>query len=218
MNFKSKSDSPLDWKKILVVIVVVGLAGYTWYTEGKSENGNEVAVFNDDSRSEEPGDAQRPSDRDADFGRTNTDSRDANLDSASNDSASTDSEFLVSIGGDRFQSPAGLIYGMGGGGEHRIDHVMRHARDDPGRPAHGVFHGDRNEILQLLDEVYELIKSDSPAVDSESSRGNMAYTVKLDRKVGYEGGQKGRRNGNRDLESVRLILDGNKVITAYPYR
>jgi hypothetical protein len=40
----------------------------------------------------------------------------------------------------------------------------------------------------------------------------------MQRKVGYEGGQKGKRKGYPALENVKLILDGNRVITAYPSR
>ena len=40
----------------------------------------------------------------------------------------------------------------------------------------------------------------------------------MQRKVGYEGGQKGKRKGYPSLQNVKLILDGNRVITSYPSR
>jgi hypothetical protein len=126
--------------------------------------------------------------------------------------------FLQPAGGRNLKSPAGLIYGMGPDGEHRVDHVMRHARDDLARPSHGVFDGDQQAILQTIDDAYELIKSKSKYVKTEPSQGNTAYSVSLGRRIGYEGGEKGQRSNNKPLKSIRLILDGDRVITAYPYR
>ena len=107
---------------------------------------------------------------------------------------------------------------MGPRGEHRVDHVLRHGRDMPERPVHSVFEGGRNDILAVIDEAYSLVKSNSPRARSSNSRGNDEHTVRMQRKVGYEGGQKGKRKGYPALENVKLILDGNRVITAYPSR
>lgn len=126
--------------------------------------------------------------------------------------------FLQPAGKGTLRSPEGLVYWVGQGRENRIEHVMLHAKDIPGKPSHGVFDGDHQAILELLDEAYQLVKAKSRYVKSEESQGNMAYTVSLGRRIGYEGGEKGQRSGNRPLKSVRLILDGNRVITAYPYR
>ena len=207
MNVKASKPARLHWKKILIFAVLVLIAGYKWYTENSNSQPNrqnDVANV-DDSRYE----AKLPSEFEVDaIGSTET----------ASSSATREKEFLEPLGNNRFRSPAGLIYGMGSGGEHRIDHVMRHARDDPGRPAHGVFEGDRDSILQLLDEAYEMVKSRSKYVKSEPSRGNTAYTISMGREVGYDGGQKGKRNNHRSLKSIRLVLDENRVITAYPYR
>lgn len=131
---------------------------------------------------------------------------------------SVSDSFLQPAGGRNLKSPAGLLYYVGPGGENRVEHVMRHSRDDPDRPSHGVFDGDQDTILKLLDEAYGMIKAKSKSVKTEASQGNTAYTVSLGRRIGYEGGEKGDRSGNRPLKSLRLILNGNQVITAYPYR
>lgn len=127
---------------------------------------------------------------------------------------------LKEVGRDRYQSPAGLLYTMGPRGEHRIEHVMRHAHDQPNRPTHGVFigDGDQDTVLKLVDDAYELVKSKSPRAQYESSKGNDKYDVDMQRKVGFEGGQKGKHSNNRSLNKVRMILDGNRVITAFPVR
>ena len=127
---------------------------------------------------------------------------------------------LNEVGRDRYESPAGLLYTMGPRGEHRIEHVMRHATDQPNRPAHGVFmgNGDQDAVLKIIDDAYELVKSKSPQAQYESSKGNDKYDVDMQRKVGFEGGKKGQRSNNRALNKVRMILDGNRVITAFPVR
>jgi len=106
-------------------------------------------------------------------------------------------------------------------GEHRIEHVMRHSRDMASRPAHGVFigNGDRDTVLQLIDDAWKLAEAKSPKAKYEKSRGNDAWTVNMGRKVGFDGGKKGQRNGGKSLNSIKLILaNGNQVITAYPVR
>ena len=110
---------------------------------------------------------------------------------------------------------------MGARGEHRIDHVMRHSRNMADRHAHGVFigDGDRDTVLKLIDDAWELAEAKSPKAKYEKSKGNDAWTVNMGRKVGYDGGQKGQRNGGKSLNSIKLILaKRNQVITAYPVR
>ena len=128
---------------------------------------------------------------------------------------------LKEVGRDRYESPAGLLYTMGPRGEHRIEHVMRHANDQPNRRgSHGVFmgNGDQDAVLKIIDDAYDLVKSKSPRAKYESSKGNDKWDVDMQRKVGFEGGQTGQKNNNRSLNSVRMILDGNRVITAFPVR
>ena len=120
----------------------------------------------------------------------------------------------------RLRSPAGLIYGMGPNGEHRVDHVLRHSVDDAGRPGiHGVFEGGRNKTLEVIDEAYELVKAHSKRVEQQNSDERTTFTVNMERKVGYEGGKAGKQNNHPQLRRVRLVVeDENIVITAYPCR
>jgi hypothetical protein len=223
MNARSNG-KPIDWKRVGVIAVVLLIAGYQyshptlekWLGRSlpslSSEQDTQQAQQDSSSQSranDSRYDAKLPT---ATEPRSNQSSAGA---SASNAESQT---FLRSIGRDNLQSPAGLIYGMGPRREHRVDHVMRHARDMPNRPVHSVFDGDKNSILRLLDEAYELVKSDSDQVRSFNSRGNDEHTIRMNRQVGYEGGQKGKRKGYPTLRNVKLILDGNRVITAYPSR
>lgn len=218
MNFQSSKPGKPGWKKILIVAVILLIAGYQWYSENakRKDVQNDIAVVDvNDSRY----DARLPEEFEA--GNPNGAVGSPKVEAASSQSDSStrrSADLFVSVGRNKLKSPAGLIYGMGGGGEHRVDHVMRHAKDDPSRPSHGVFDGDKDSILRLIDEAYEMVKSNSRYVKTESSQGNTAYTISMGRVVGYEGGQKGKRSNHKRLKSIRLILDGNRVITAYPYR
>lgn len=117
----------------------------------------------------------------------------------------------------RLQSPAGLIYSPGPQGEHRLEHVMQHAKDEPGRSRHGVFVGSQEDILQLIDEAYLLVRRNSRQVSRQADGDRMAYTIRLERAIGYEGGRSGKRNNYPRLSRLRLVLeDGNQVVTAYP--
>jgi hypothetical protein len=42
------------------------------------------------------------------------------------------------------------------------------------------------------------------------------YTVDLESRVGYVGGSSGRRRDNPPARRVRLVLEGNNVVTAFP--
>ncbi|WP_075085397.1 hypothetical protein [Mariniblastus fucicola] len=122
--------------------------------------------------------------------------------------------WLQDIGRNQYKSPAGLVYG--GGREHRVDHVLRHCKDDPSKPTHGVFVGDAVEVMKMVDEAYELAKSGSRKSDSEKSGDKMTYTVSMDRVVGHTGGRKAKRSGRKELRRIKLVLADNRVITAFP--
>lgn len=117
-----------------------------------------------------------------------------------------------------FESTAGLIYGPGGSEGHRIDHIMRHTDDDPARPVHGVFDGDREEILALLDDAYRLALERGPPVQVERDGARTVYTIDMKRRVGFVGGETGRRDGHPDATHIRLVLEDRNVITAFPVR
>ncbi|HBE71328.1 MAG TPA: hypothetical protein DDW52_24545 [Planctomycetaceae bacterium] len=124
---------------------------------------------------------------------------------------------LRSLGAERYQSPAGLQYvPMSGPEKHRLEHIGKHLKDVPSRPAHGVFDGDMPQVLRWLDEAYVLIKDgDKRAYQKESGRRDV-YDVRFDKTVGYLGGQAGKRKNNPDAYKIRIVLEGNRVITAFP--
>ena len=200
MNVSAPTKRKLPWRKIITMGVVLLIVGYN-YAQPTLEKwtGMDLPTLNGD--------------------RDNHSSPSSGVDYTVNFPGS---DFqLKEVGRDRYQSPAGLLYTMGGRGEHRIEHVMRHSRDMAGRHAHGVFigNGDRDTVLKLIDDAWELAEAKSPKAKYEKSKGNDAWTVNMGRKVGFDGGQKGKRNGGKSLNSIKLILaKRNQVITAYPVR
>lgn len=126
---------------------------------------------------------------------------------------------LVLIRGtrDEFRSTAGLMYVPGSADGHRLKHVLKHASDNPSKPVHGVFDGDRPQILAWIDRTYLMGKKGGKDVRVEEERGRTVYTAFLKERVGYVGGQKGKRNGNKECRYLRLVVqNGNEVVTAYP--
>ena len=116
-----------------------------------------------------------------------------------------------------FESTAGLRYNQGSADGHRLRHVMQHAKDDTTKPVHGVFEGNRDQILAVIDEAFLKTKKGGRDVRSEKQNDRLVYTVNLGRKIGYMGGSEGKRTNNPACRYVRIVLeDGNVVITAYP--
>lgn len=228
MNVSAKHNPRIPWRRIIPIGLVLLVLGYS-YSRPTLERWFNVSLpaITDQDRGSRQDSGKNSSPRPAgDFDPYKTSLPQTALpQSAQSKGASAKGSVaggtfqLKEVGRDRYQTPAGLLYTMGPRGEHRIEHVMRHASDQPNRPTHSVFiDDDQDSVLKLIDQAYELAKSKSPRSKYESSKGNDKYDVDMQRKVGYDGGKKGQRNNHRSLNKVRMILDGNRVITAFPVR
>lgn len=123
---------------------------------------------------------------------------------------------LKDLGGDRYITPAGLMFTRGSAEGHRLDHLERHTEDDPSRPGkHGVFDGGMEGALKTIDRAYERAKTGSRTT-KEVDQGRTIYTVDMGGRVGYVGGRDGNRQNKPMARRVRLVLDQNRVITAFP--
>lgn len=218
MNVSAKHNPRIPWRRIIPVGMVLLVLGYSYSrpTLERWFNVSLPAITDQDHASNR--DSGRDSKGSFDPYKVTLPTKNADSNSSSQEVAGGTFD-LKEVGRDRYQTPAGLLYTMGPRGEHRIEHVMRHGSDQPNRPTHSVFlKGDQDSVLKLIDQAYELAKSKSPRAKYESSKGNDKYDVDMQRKVGYDGGKKGQRNNHRSLNKVRMILDGNRVITAFPVR
>jgi hypothetical protein len=125
---------------------------------------------------------------------------------------------LREVSRDRFLSPAGLMYTPGSQEGHRLKHIERHLTDMPSRPgSHGVFEGDMASVLKLIDQAFEKIKTNDGDVSSSDEDGRMVYEVNMKSRIGYVGGQTGSQRQKPGANKIRLVVDGNRVITAFPY-
>lgn len=123
---------------------------------------------------------------------------------------------LREVSRDRYVSPAGLMYVPGSAEGHRLEHLRRHTKDDPRRPGkHGVFDGDMEGALKTIDRAYQRAKQ-GQRTTVKQDRGRTIYTVDLGSRIGYIGGRDGNLKRKPMARRVRLVLEGDRVITAYP--
>lgn len=142
--------------------------------------------------------------------------RDVKVDGSSSDKSSPKFE-LKQTGKLSWMSPAGLMYrGKDAAGLTRVEHVLRHAADQPQRRgSHGVFDGGDDSALALVDEAWELVKTRKIKPKKEGDR--LAYTVPMGRRVGYLGGRNGANRNHPPLKNVFIVIRGkSEVITAFP--
>lgn len=219
--------------KILYIIVFLVLVGYTYWQRAQEEAGRPdppTVTENGTADSGLPG-GERPA-------RQEPESRPPIDRSSTSEAATASSDTLPSeaktpanpaarfgvedfqwkkVDRSNFTSPQGLVYTMGPNREHRLEHLFRHAEDQPDRPGrHGVFDGSPDEILQRLDQAYKLVKFKSSDVRSEPDGQRTAYTINMKKRVGYIGGETGKRQDHPTARKIKLVLEGARVITAYP--
>ncbi|WP_438827960.1 DUF6531 domain-containing protein [Streptomyces tropicalis] len=111
---------------------------------------------------------------------------------------------LEDLGGGWYRSPEGLDYGPGSAEGHRITHVMQHTRDNPAKPAHGVFDTGNQGGLETVDEAWGR-RAMAVSVNQQGAR--TTYIIPMARQVGYNPGE----------EYLSITVEhGNEVITAFP--
>ena len=122
---------------------------------------------------------------------------------------------LREVSAKRYMSPAGLSYTPGSAEGHRLEHLKRHTVDMKSRPVHGVFDGDMEGALKTIDLAYQRAQKNQNTT-KKVERGRTVYTVDMGKRIGFVGGQSGQRKNNPFSRRVRLVLEGNRVITAFP--
>lgn len=125
--------------------------------------------------------------------------------------------FLTSNTRRVYTSPAGLRYTGGSLQGHRLKHLMTHARDKPDRAGqHGVFaNDDAGEIVALVDEAY-LQAQTGRDTRTQREEERTVYDVNMRRRVGYIGGQSGNRRNRPAATHMRLVVEDDRLITAFP--
>lgn len=125
---------------------------------------------------------------------------------------------LKSVGNEVYLSPAGLRYTRGSEEGHRLKHVERHLSDIPDRPGkHGVFDGDMPQVLRWIDDAYTRGKQGAKGVRKQQEDDRTVYEVPFAKPIGYIGGRDGKRARNPEAKKLRLVVEGDRVITAFPF-
>jgi hypothetical protein len=126
--------------------------------------------------------------------------------------------FLTEVGRNRYESPAGLVYGPGSEEGHRLKHIARHLEDQPDRPgSHGVFQGGMKSFLVTIDDAYLRAKKGAKGTTKKQDDGSMVYEVTFEKPIGFIGGEAGGRKKNPSTKKIRLVVRGENVITAFPF-
>ena len=249
MNIQSKSPrgNNINWKQIAIIAVVIGVAAFKYIQTQRNANDQNVPQNGGTAQvlpNEIDLDGQLKKDRQSNTnkpqgqtakpdlkfkpiqGSKTADSSSSNKSPAkkpSSDKQSSNKPYLSDGPRGKMLSPAGLVYNSSRSGEHRTEHVLRHAHDMPNRPGnHGVFDADGDDVFRLLDEAYEMIQNNSRQVTKDKPREGeeykTAYVIDMKRRIGYRGGKSGNRAGKPKLTKIKLVLaNGNQVITAYPF-
>jgi hypothetical protein len=126
--------------------------------------------------------------------------------------------YLKSIGRDRYVSPEGLVYAPGSEEGHRLKHIERHTADIPNRPgSHGVFEGDMKAFLATIDKGYRMAMSKAKGTKTSEEDGMTVLEITFEKKIGFVGGSDGRKKGTPSTKRLRIIVNGDRLITAFPF-
>jgi hypothetical protein len=208
------------WVTALLVVLVVGYVVAKPHLEKRFGRAlPEIGGTSVETREERPGDDVDFHESAAERNGTGTSVAAAPSGRAADDSTDARLGELREVSPRVFESAAGLRYRPGSEEGHRVDHVLTHAEDDPQRPgSHGVFDGDRAVILAVIDEAYLKAQRGGRDVKTDREDGRTIHTVNMQKRVGYVGGESGRRRDHPEARHVRLVLEGADIITAFPVR
>lgn len=120
--------------------------------------------------------------------------------------------------GKPWRSPGGLVYGPGSAEGHRLRHVARHLEDDGDRPVHGVFNGGLEQAVKVIDQAYQWHLAGDRRATSREDRQRTVIEARFDQPIGYVGGEQGADDGFPKASRLRLVVEGDAVITAFPIR
>lgn len=127
-------------------------------------------------------------------------------------------DLLKNTGSEVYVSEAGLRYTRGSEEGHRIKHLARHLEDMPERSGnHGVFEGGWRVTLQRIDETYRRSKQNDPKTKVRKEDNRSIIETEFDQTIGYVGGKEGARKGNPSTRRLRLVTEGDRFITAFPF-
>ena len=127
-------------------------------------------------------------------------------------------EILRKTASEVYVSAEGLRYTRGSEEGHRIKHLARHLEDLPDRSGnHGVFEGGWQITLNRIDEAYRRSKQRDSKTKVRKEEDRLIIETEFNEVIGYIGGREGARKGNPTTRHLRLVTEGDRFITAFPY-
>jgi|694.fasta_scaffold07749_10 hypothetical protein len=127
-------------------------------------------------------------------------------------------EILRKTASEVYVSAEGLRYTRGSEEGHRIKHLARHLEDMPERSGnHGVFEGGWQITLNRIDEAYRRSKQGDSKTKVRKEEDRLIIETEFNEVIGYIGGREGARKGNPTTRRLRLVTEGDRFITAFPY-
>lgn len=73
------------------------------------------------------------------------------------------------------------------------------------------------QVLRWIDEAYTLAKQGAKGTRRTEEDGRTVYEASFSKPIGYIGGREGRAANHPDCRRLRLVVEGTKVITAFPF-
>jgi len=120
---------------------------------------------------------------------------------------------------DVWKTEAGLIIaGRDRFGSTRLAHIMKHTENIKRKAVHGVFTISKASVVRLMDRVWKSYRSGN--IKLRKSRKRSILDFDAGKRIGYEGGRRGKSRGKTSLRKVRLVLQGRgpRVVTFYLVR
>jgi hypothetical protein len=212
-NFNRKTPG---WMIGLLLVIVLYAFAQPWLNKRLGWNLPAIPIADSSSSPSSNSSTSQPSKPSQPPADSSLDAEPSTADS--NHADSTAESFLQKVGDQTFRSPAGLVYKRGSAEGHRLKHLERHIRDIPDRPGpHGVFKGSMDEFLRIIDAGYTRAKNKESGTSVKNDNGRDEIDIRFPSEIGFLGGQEGKRKGNPPLKRLKIILDEDSVITAYPF-
>ncbi len=73
------------------------------------------------------------------------------------------------------------------------------------------------DALKCIDDAFARGKRGAKGVRKTQEENRTIYEVPFTQPIGYVGGRDGKRDGNPPAKRLRLVVEGNKFITAFPF-